>query len=104
MGPRRRQSAAARGYDARWRRAREAYLTENPWCVYCERAGRFEPATVVDHIEPHRGDMELFWDRSNWQGLCAPCHDGPKKELESSGTMRGCDVDGVPLDPNHHWA
>ena len=23
---------------------------------------------------PHRGDMKLFWDESNWQPLCESCH------------------------------
>ena len=31
--------------------------------------------TVVDHIVPHRGDQQLFWNQSNWQALCKPCHD-----------------------------
>lgn len=31
-------------------------------------------ATVVDHKRPHRGDLQLFWDRNNWQGLCEDCH------------------------------
>ena len=33
------------------------------------------PATVVDHIVPHRGDHALFWDEQNWQPLCKSCHD-----------------------------
>ncbi|WP_390622926.1 HNH endonuclease [Ralstonia syzygii] len=33
------------------------------------------PATVVDHIVPHKGDQHLFWRRSNWQALCKACHD-----------------------------
>ena len=28
-----------------------------------------------DHIVPHRGDMRLFWDESNWQPLCKRHHD-----------------------------
>lgn len=31
-------------------------------------------ATVVDHIIPHRGNMELFWRRENWQPLCEKHH------------------------------
>jgi 5-methylcytosine-specific restriction endonuclease McrA len=27
-------------------------------------------ATIVDHIKPHRGDQNLFWDQTNWQALC----------------------------------
>jgi 5-methylcytosine-specific restriction protein A len=34
-----------------------------------------EPAVIVDHIQPHRGDPGLFWAQSNWQSLCKPCHD-----------------------------
>jgi len=41
----------------------------------CQRNGKLSPATVVDHILPHRGDEDLFWDESNWQPLCKRCHD-----------------------------
>jgi 5-methylcytosine-specific restriction protein A len=30
---------------------------------------------VVDHIIPHKGDKDLFWDSNNWQPLCKTCHD-----------------------------
>ncbi|AFR18473.1 HNH endonuclease [Burkholderia pseudomallei] len=33
------------------------------------------PASVVDHIVPHRGDAHLFWDQSNWQAMSKSCHD-----------------------------
>ena len=72
---RQRPSATRRGYGPRWRRARAAYLARHPLCVPCREAGRLEPATVVDHIVPHRGDAVLFWNQANWQGLCKPCHD-----------------------------
>ena len=70
-----RENAAARGYDGRWKSARCAYLQRNPLCAECRRAGKLTPATVVDHIVPHRGDMRLFWDKTNWQPLCKDCHD-----------------------------
>jgi len=44
-------------------------------------------AEVVDHIIPHRGDMKLFWDRNNWQGLTKADHDC-KTALEDSGFGR----------------
>ena len=31
----------------------------------CQREGKLVPATVVDHILPHRGDEALFWDVNN---------------------------------------
>jgi 5-methylcytosine-specific restriction endonuclease McrA len=70
-----RPSARDRGYDSKWEQARASYLRENKWCVARiggRQCGR--PAVVVDHIEPHRGDMTLFWKRSNWQAHCASCH------------------------------
>lgn len=70
-----RGGAAVRGYDRRWREARARYLRLHPLCAECLRAHKAEPATVVDHIVPHRGDPKLFWDERNWQPLCKPCHD-----------------------------
>lgn len=74
-GDRMRGTAAQRGYDKHWRTASRAYLARNPLCAECRREGKLKPATVVDHIEPHRGDKKLFWDQSNWQSLCKLCHD-----------------------------
>jgi 5-methylcytosine-specific restriction protein A len=72
---RQRPSAAARGYGARWRRARAVYLARHPLCAACQAAGYIKPSTVVDHVVPHRGDPKLFWDEANWAALCKPCHD-----------------------------
>jgi 5-methylcytosine-specific restriction protein A len=69
-----RPNARERGYDSRWQKARRGYLAKHTLCAECERRQRVTLATVVDHIVPHRGDMELFWTRSNWQGLCEPHH------------------------------
>ncbi|WP_077616919.1 HNH endonuclease signature motif containing protein [Caenibacillus caldisaponilyticus] len=70
-----RGNSAQRGYDARWRKARLMFLREHPFCVICEQEGRLTPATVVDHIVPHKGNYELFWDVRKWQPLCKQCHD-----------------------------
>lgn len=74
---RRRPSAAGRGYDSRWRKARRDFLTSHPDCAMCAN-----PATTVDHIIAHRGDPALFWNRSNWQSLCTRCHNSVKQRLE----------------------
>ena len=71
----RRGSSSERGYTYRWTKAAQGFLRKHPLCAECELAGRTTPATVVDHIVPHRGDRTLFWDRSNWQPLCKACHD-----------------------------
>lgn len=72
-----RPDATERGYGAAWRRARATYLALNPVCVRCGAK-----ATVVDHVLPHRGDMRLFWDPSNWEPLCGPCHNSWKQARE----------------------
>ena len=80
----RRGSAAARGYGARWRKARALYLSRHPLCAECLRLGRTVAASVVDHIRPHKGSRTLFWDERNWQALCKPCHDA-KTAREDGG-------------------
>lgn len=42
---------------------------------------------VVDHIEPDRGDLELFWDRGNWQIVSKSWHDKRKQSLEKRGAV-----------------
>lgn len=75
-----RGSSSARGYGHRWRVYRDTYLTDHPLCVRCQ-----SPATVVDHIVPHRGDNDvLFWDADNHQALCATCH-GRKTATQDGG-------------------
>jgi 5-methylcytosine-specific restriction protein A len=71
-------------YNNRWRKASKAYLKDNPLCVHCKKEDRHTPATEVDHIIPHGGDMKRFWDKSNWQSLCKKCH-SKKTALEDGG-------------------
>lgn len=80
--PRQQASAAARGYDADWKRLRERVLLEEPVCRFCERRGLAVAATVVDHIEPLSIAPDRRLDRSNLQALCAPCHDGEKARAD----------------------
>ena len=103
-----RTSAASRGYGRRWQRARLAFLKVNPLCAAHLRLGETVIATDVDHIKPHRGDYERFWDRTNWQSLCHACHSRKTAMLDRAGLggvapIVGCDVDGRPLDPAHWW-
>jgi 5-methylcytosine-specific restriction protein A len=93
----RRGSARERGYDSRWDKARKTYLAHNPLCVMCKREGRVTPATVVDHIKPHKGDKALFWDsENNWQSLCAP-HHNRDKQREERGRFQAVGEDGWPI-------
>lgn len=105
-------------YGSKWDKARRGFLQCNPLCVMCAQQGRTVAAVVVDHIEPHKlkealmsGNriaiakaQKLFWDKKNWQGLCTAHHSATKQRMEKSGTVIGCDANGMPLDPNSHWS
>lgn len=80
-----RGSAHERGYTSVWRKARITYLSHRPLCKLCEDQDVITPATVVDHIVPHKGDQDLFWDTTNWQPLCEPCHNA-KTASEDMGS------------------
>lgn len=73
----------------RWKEARRLYLAAHPLCASCAAVGRVVAANVVDHVRAHQGDEVLFWDESNWQGLCDyrsafNCH-GRKTGREAAG-------------------
>lgn len=97
------KTSAARGYGYKWQKARVDFLRAHPLCAYHMKRGQVVAATVVDHKVPHRGDLKLFWDRKNWQGLCKACHDSVKAKEEKSGRVAGCGLDGMPIDANHPW-
>lgn len=95
----RRVSRHERGYTNDWVKASKAYRLANPLCVRCERDGKLTPAAVTDHVTPHKGDRDLFWDRSNWQSLCKRCHDsktaredGPAQSMPEWLPMPTCEV------------
>ena len=79
---RRRGSARERGYSSKWDKVSVAFLRKHRVCKACEAVGVLQATEVTDHIVPHKGDMGLFWDRSNWQACCRWHHDVVKQILE----------------------
>jgi len=78
-----RGSAAQRGYDGKWAKESKAWLAAlgTPLCACgCGRA-----ANMVDHIEAPKGDMKLFWRRSNWQPFHDTCN--RRKAIKSEGAF-----------------
>ena len=55
--------------SAEWRKRRAIFLKKYPRCFICGA-----PATIADHIIPHRGDLTLFYDDNNLQPMCQRCH------------------------------
>ena len=64
----------------------------------CSRQGKVVPATVVHHVEPHRGDMQKFFG-GPFESLCAQCHNSAAQSEERLGYSIG--ADGWPVDPRH---
>jgi 5-methylcytosine-specific restriction protein A len=83
----RRGNSYQRGYTGKWAKARAQHLHAHPLCVHCFSKNLITPATELDHIVPHKGNMSLFWDVSNWQGLCKKCH-STKTAKEDGGFGR----------------
>ncbi len=79
-----------RGYGYKWQKVSKAFLRSHPLCQCpdcMEGEKQLKQSTVVDHKIPHRGDMQLFWDRSNWQAMAKDCHDS--KTAKEDGGFRG---------------
>lgn len=92
-----RGSRHERGYDSKWVKARAGYLLHHPLCAECLKQGITTAATVVDHIVPHKRDMKLFWDLTNWQSLCKACHDA--KTAREDGGFGNSHVAAANLPP-----
>jgi 5-methylcytosine-specific restriction protein A len=76
----------------RWQRLRKQQLGRHPLCAMC--LPKAVPARVCDHIEPHKGNVDKFWN-GPFQSLCKPCHDGLKQRIEKGRQTIG--EDGWPL-------
>lgn len=72
----------------RWKQLRLQQLHKEPLCAMCMSKGDITPATVVDHIKPHKGNWQAFHDMDNLQSLCKQCHD-TKTATEDGGFGRG---------------
>ena len=81
--------------NPRWHSRRKDQLTAEPFCRMCNRL-----ACIADHIEPHRGDVDKFYN-SPLQSLCKPCHDSHKQRAEKRGYDSNVDSSGWPVDDRH---
>lgn len=87
-----RPTAAARGYDADWRRVRDNFLAEHPLCAVCLANGMTVAASDVDHVLAIRKGGERL-NPANLQSLCAGCH-SRKTAREDGGFGRQKDGNG----------
>ena len=85
-----------------WQRIRRQQLAAEPLCQRCKAEGRIVPATVVHHVEPHKGDWAKFIS-GPFESLCKQHHDVLAQREERRGHTIGSDIDGRPLAPDHPW-
>ena len=83
----------------RWRKLRLIHLGSEPLCRMCMDEGRITPATICDHVVPHKGDPDLFF-AGPFQSLCKPCHDRHAQSRDRTGKPPPViGLDGWPIDP-----
>ena len=91
---------------ANWQRLRRAKLQDNPLCELCLRQNRIVPAVAIDHIVSIKAGGDPFPGLDRLMSLCTSCHNRKTRIVEQQGkdlTVKGCDVNGMPLDPKHPW-
>lgn len=93
----------------RWKKVRKRQLQIKPLCEDCEQIGRLTGANQVDHIVSMRSDGHPT-DLNNLRSLCISCHSRKTARLDhgfghavSTKPMKGCGVDGLPVDDSHPW-
>ena len=83
--------------NKQWRAIRSEQLHNEPLCRRCKAIGIYTPATVCDHIDPHKGDVEAFW-RGPFQSLCQVCHSLDKQRIEKNLEIKPViGLDGWPM-------
>lgn len=87
---------------ARWLKIRKDQLAREPLCRMCKSQGRVVSAIICDHVEPHRGNEDRFFN-GPFQSLCKAHHDSLKQREEARGHAIGTTMDGRPVDPEHPW-
>lgn len=85
----------------RWLQTRADQLSRHPLCFMC--LPRVTAATVCDHVDKASKATEEGFFAGPFQSLCKTHHDSTKQREEKRGHRIGCDDDGWPIDPKHHW-
>jgi 5-methylcytosine-specific restriction protein A len=92
-------------YDrARWKRLAAHHRRVEPVCRMCRADGITMAVEVIDHVIPHRGNLNLFFDSNNLQALCSHHHSGAKQREEVGSVVidKTIGADGWPTSPQHY--
>ena len=84
---------------------RDKYRCQHSGCyAYLQVGGDHPCSAVVHHLEPHKGDLELFFDLDNLQSVCWTCHSGDIQSTEARQYDSTIGADGWPIDQRHPYA
>jgi 5-methylcytosine-specific restriction protein A len=90
-----------------WKAIRRQQLATHPLCEQHLKLGQVVAADTCHHVNPHKGDWELFLT-GPFESVCGACHAGPIQSAEARGVDYSDHIDprtGFPLDKNHpFWA
>ncbi|MEZ1953708.1 HNH endonuclease [Pseudomonas asiatica] len=89
--------------SAAWKELRAQVLAEEPLCRWCLARGLYVPSTDVDHIKDSREDYSDDNRRENLTAMCRECHSLKTARDMGKRVHLGCDVNGMPIDPDHPW-
>ena len=56
-----------------WRKLRQLVWQRDSYT--CQLCGATDTQLVADHVQPHRGNTDLFYEMDNLVTLCKACHD-----------------------------
>ncbi|WP_394437025.1 HNH endonuclease [Sphingobium naphthae] len=95
---------------ANWKRLRTAHLRAFPFCEGHKAMGSpYVIANTVDHRVPISEGGPAFPGHDGLASYCPACHSAKTARGTEAGAVRsgkprrGCDAEGNPLDPSHHW-
>ena len=86
-----------------WKKLRALVLAEEPLCRWCLLRGLYVASTDVDHIKDSRDDYSDDNARVNLAALCHECHSLKTARDMGKSVYLGCDLNGMPIDPEHPW-
>lgn len=97
------RTVTQRGYGHDWRKKRaQVKARAKGLCEQHLKRGFYVLGTECDHITPKaKGGTD---DLGNLQWLCTDCHRAKTIRDEGGAPQLGCDANGSPRDPLHHWS
>lgn len=89
----------------RWKRLSRKKRNKDPFCEY-----RFPGCEIMVSQVDHKVPISKGGDPWAWENLasaCQHCHSQKTYHVDTRGRdsvpVKGCDADGWPNDPKHHW-